>query len=209
MNRLLLFFAMIFIIGCKRQSKKYFTGTIEYEYTYSSDSLNADSLAKSRPSKSFMRYDTINYQSKFIGVDTIVYYYSGRSNKCLSETDHLGNFECEDYGAFTDSVISYKLTDTDEKILGYSCKILEIQKMNSWLRYHVSNDLKIAPATYRQHISYNWDVYGDKANGGLILRSEHRFKDFTMKGITTAIKLGAADFKALEIDEKLFSQFCK
>jgi hypothetical protein len=69
--------------------------------------------------------------------------------------------------------------------------------------------LKIAPATYRHHISYNWDIYGDKANGGLILRSEHHFKYFTMNGIATAIELKAADFKALEIDEKLFSQFCK
>ena len=105
--------------------------------------------------------------------------------------------------------ISYKLTDTDEKILGYSCKILEIQKKNSWLRYYVSNELKIAPATYRQHVSYNWDIYGEKANGGLILKSEHRSKYFTMKGIATAIELKAADFKALEIDEKFFSQFCK
>lgn len=208
MKSLLLFFAMIFIIGCDSQSNKYFTGTIEYAYTYRSDSLNADSLAKTRASKSLIRYDTINYQSKFIGVDTISYYYSGRVNKCLSETNHLGNYDCEDYGAFTDSVISYKLTDTDEKILGYSCKILEIQKKNSWLRYYVSNELKIAPATYRRHISYNWDIYGDKANGGLILRSEHRFKYFTMNGIATAIEK-AADLKALEIDEKLFSQFCK
>jgi len=209
MNRLLLFFAMIFIIGCNSQGNKYFTGTIEYAYTYSSDSLNADSLAKTRPSKSLLSYDTINYQSRFTGVDTSTYYYSGKFNKCLSGTGHLGKYECEDYGTFTDSVISYKLLDTDEKILGYGCKILEIQKKNSWLRYYVSNELKIAPATYRQHVSYNWDVYGDKANGGLILRSEHRFKYFTMKGIATAIELRAADFKALEIDEKLFSQFCK
>ena len=208
MNRLLLISAMIFVIGCSKPGKKYFTGTIEYAYTYSSDSLNADSLAKTRPSKSLLRYDTLNYQSKFIGVDTIVYYYSGRFNKSLSETGHLKNYECEDYGVFTDSVISYKLIDTDEKILGYSCKILEIQKKNSWLRYYVSNDLKIAPATYRQHKSYNWDIYGDKASGGLILRSEHRFKYFTMKGIATAIEAGPAGFKALEIDEKLFSQFC-
>lgn len=209
MDRLLLISTMIFVIGCSKPGKKYFTGTIEYTYTYSSDSLNADSLANTRPSKSLLRTDTVNYQSKFIGTDTIVYYYSGRINKCLSETDRLGNYECADYSVFTDSVISYKLVDSDEKILGYSCKILEIQKKNSWLRYHVSNELKIAPATYRQHISYNWDLYGDKASGGLILRSEHRFKYFTMKGIATAIEAGSAGFKALEIDEKLFSQFCK
>ena len=128
MNRPLPFFVLIFIFGCNDQRNKYFTGTIEYAYTYSSDSVNADSLAKTRPSKSLIRYDTINYQSKFIGVDTIVYYYSGKFNKSLSGTSDLGTYECEDYGAFTDSIISYKLTDTDEKILGYNCKILEIQK---------------------------------------------------------------------------------
>jgi len=30
-----------------------------------------------------------------------------------------------------------------------------------------------------------------------------------MKGIATAIEAGSAGFKALEIDEKVFSQFCK
>ena len=101
------------------------------------------------------------------------------------------------------------MVDTDEKILGYACKILEIQKKNSWLQYWVSNDLRIAPPTYRTHRSYNWDFYGEKANGGLILKSEHRFSYFTMKGIATTINKMDGDFKALEIDEKLFYQFCK
>lgn len=121
----------------------------------------------------------------------------------------MGNYECEDYGSFTDSVISYKLIDTDEKILGYRCRILEIQKKNSWLQYYVSNDLKLAPGTYRRHSSYNWDYYGEKANGSLILRSEHRLKYFTMKGIATSINKSNIHFKALEIDEKLFAQYCK
>ena len=199
----------LFFISCSNPGNKYFTGTIGYAYTYSSDSLNADSLAKTRPFKSSFRYDTVNYQSKFIGADTTTYYYSGQFNRSLSPTDQQGNYECEDYGAFTDSVISYKLVDTEEKILGYSCKILEIQKKNSWLQYYVSNDLRVAPGTYRRHASYNWDYYGEKANGGLILRSEHRFKYFTMKGIATTVAKSNSSFKALEIDEKLFSRYCK
>ena len=127
----------------------------------------------------------------------------------MSQTGSLGHYECEDYGAFTDSVISWKLIDTDEKILGYSCKILEIQKKNSWLQYYVSNDLKVGPATYRRHASYNWDFYGEKANGGLILRSEHRLRYFTLKGIATAINKSNSYFKALEIDERLFTQYCQ
>ena len=208
MSKILSIFTALFFIGCSNTSNKYFTGTIEYAYTYDSDSLNADSLARTRHSKSSFRYDTINYQGKFIGADTTTYYYSGQLNRVLTPSGQ-GNYDCEDYGAFTDSVISHKLIDTEEKILGYSCKILEIQKKNSWLQYYVSNDLKLAPGTYRKHVSYNWDYYGEKANGGLILRSEHRFKYFTMKGIATVIELKAGNFKALEIDEELFAQYCK
>ena len=208
MNKVFSILAVLFFIGCSDPNNKYFTGTIEYAYSYSSDSLDTGSLAKTRPSRSFFRYDTINYQSKFVGADTTTYYYSGQLNRALSPISQE-NYECEDYGAFTDSVISYKLFDTEEKILGYSCKILEIQKKNSWLRYYVSNDLKLAPGTYRRHASYNWDFYGEKANGGLILRSEHRFKYFTMKGIATVVELKTDNFKALEIDEQLFAQYCK
>ena len=68
------------------------------------------------------------------------------------------------------------------------CRLLEIQKSNSWVKYYVSKEQKIAPATYQHHRSYNWDVYGEKAGGGLILRSEHRFKMFTMMGIATDVK---------------------
>jgi len=210
MKKSVVFFLLIlFIAGCKDPGNKYFTGTIEYEYSYASDSLNVDSLTKTRPSKGVLRYDTLNYQSRFTGVDTNTNYYSGLLNKCLSQTNHSGNYECEDYGLFTDSVISYKIIDTDEKILGYSCKILEVQKKNSWLQYYFSNELKIAPATYRQHASYNWDFYGEKANGGLILKSEHRLKYFTLKGIATAIDIKAGNFKALEIDQNLFAEICK
>ncbi len=206
---IIIFLFVLFVAGCKGPGNKYFMGSIEYSYNYASDSLNSDSLTKTLPSKGVLRYDTLNYQSKFTGIDTNTNYYSGLLNKCLSQTNHSGIYECEDYGTFTDSVISYKIIDTDEKILGYSCKILEVQKKSSWLQYYISNDLKIAPATYRQHASYNWDFYGEKANGGLILKSEHRLKYFTLKGISTAIDIKAGNFKALEIDEKLFAEICK
>ena len=210
MSKPAIYIAILFIAGCNNTGNRYFTGTVEYAYTYASDSLNADSLAKVRPAKGILRYDTLDYQSQFISpADTNTNYYSGVLNKCLSQTNYRGNYECQDYGAFTDSIISYKIIDTDEKILGYSCKILEVQKKNSWLQYYFSDDLRIAPATYNRHASYNWDFYGEKANGGLILRSEHRLRYFTLKGIATSISRSDHSFKALEIDEQLFSQHCK
>jgi hypothetical protein len=199
----------LFIPACNNEDKKYFTGTIEYTYTYSSDSLNTDSLTKERPAKGIFRYDENNYQSRFINTDTLTYYYSGTMNKCIAEAGSTKKYECEDYGVMTDSVLAVKEYVTEEKVLGHSCRILELQKKNSLVKYYISTNLKIAPATYRLHKSYNWDDYGEKSNGGLILKLEHRFKSFTMSGIATSLKVMNDGFSALEINDTLFSQICK
>lgn len=195
--------------GCKNYDSKYFAGTVEYAYSYSSDSLNTDSLTAARPAKGTFRYDENNYQSKFTGNDTFTYFYSGSLNKCISETGLQQNYECEDYGLATDPVVSVKLYDTDEKVLGFPCRIIEIQKTRSFVKYYVSRNHIMAPATYQKHRSYNWDLYGEKTGGGLVLKSEHRFKIFTMKGIATALEVHNNNFSALEIDEKLFTRHCK
>lgn len=205
---ILLILAIAGMTGCKNSGNKYFTGMIGYDYSYSSDSMNADSIAKLRPATGIFRYDEINYQSRFFGKDTVSYYYSGTLNKCLSQTGSRPDYACEDYGLVTDSVLNWKLYQTNEKVLGYSCKILEMQKRNSWVKYYISEELKIAPATYKTHRSYNWDVYGEKADGGLILKMEHRFNSFTMKGTAIVIEKGGPGFKALEPDETKFTEFC-
>jgi len=211
MNQQLLITVLVVVLvsACRVPEKQYFSGTIEYKYSYTSDSLDVDSIAALRPIKGYFRYDSSAYQSRFINKDTTTYYYSGRLNRCISATNSTGEYACDDYGQVTDSVLSWKVYDTEEKILGYSCKILEMQKAGSWVKYYVSTDLHIAPSTYNKHRSYNWDLYGEKTNGGLILQSEHRFKTFIMKGIVLGVEKKGADFRALEIEEKLFSKFCK
>lgn len=202
-------YAVAALSACKTKSDQpYFTGSIEYAYTYSSNLLNADSLTATRPVKSSFRYDLENYQSGFYGKDTSTWYYSGKLNRCIGKQSSQPEFTCEDYGTFTDSVLSWKLYDTDEKIMGHACRVLEMQKANSWVKYHVSRELILAPDTYRRHRSYNWDVYGEKGGGGLILKSEHRFTYFTMQGIATSVTQYGADFTALELNRRLFSELC-
>jgi hypothetical protein len=198
----------LLIIGCKEKDSNYFTGTIVYNYSYQSDKLNTDSLSTQRTRKGFFRYDLTAYQSLFAGKDTQVYYYDGLLNKCVSRQQGTSSYSCEDYSIQTDSVLSWKLYPAAEKILGYDCNVLEMQKGNSWVKYHVAKDLKIAAATYRSHQSYNWDMYGEKASGGLILRSEHRFRDFTMTGYAVEIKQEGNDFKALELSSDSIRIIC-
>lgn len=202
-------FSFCYLCGCKPQNKNhYFLGTITYSYTYSSDSLNVDSLARERPSKGYFRYDSSDYQSMFIGKDTTAHYYSGELNKAVSEMGR-GVYECGDYSVASDSVVSVKTYDTDEKILGYSCGIIEIQKSRSWVQYYFAKELKMAPPTYQIHRSFNWNTYGIKTNGGLVLKLEHRFKTFTMTGVATGLSVKDNKFVALEIQDSLFSKICK
>ncbi len=196
-------------VSCSNEKKEeYFSGTIDYAYSYTSDSINVDSLAKERPAKGNFRYDETNYQSRFTGKDTVIYYYSGNLNKALSEQGYEKKYSCEDYGIMTDSVLSHKIYDTDEKVLGYSCRILEVQKERSWVKHYISKEIKIAPATYVRHRSYNWDYYGGKAAGGIILQSEHRFPVFTLHGKATSLVRQNKKFRALEIDEAKIASLC-
>jgi hypothetical protein len=212
MIRVVLIINLFFIsfASCQQKKKKFFTGTIKYQYTYSSNTLNEDSLTDSRPASAVFRYDLSDYQSMFTGKDTIIYYYAGKKNKVVSATGNPVSFACEDYGQFTDSVLSVKSYDTTEKVLGYACRVLEIQKKNSWVQYFIAKDLQIAPDTYQRHVAYNWDVYGKEAKGGLILKLEHRFLRFSMKGEVRLLeKSNNPTFRALEIDTVFFNKICQ
>lgn len=186
-----------------------FNGSIRYQYSYSSTILDVDSLRNVRPGLGLFRYDRCCYQSSFVGIDTFTYYYSGRVNKCLSQLGNSTSFECEDYDLHTDSILSIKDYSCSETILGYSCRILEMQKKNSWVRYYYATDMRIAKATYKNHRSYNWDTYGNHTKGGLILKLEHRFARFTMTGIAVAIDQQHKTFKALQIPDSLFAKYCR
>lgn len=188
---------------------KYFNGTVAYTYTYESAVLNKDSLAGVKPRESEFRYDNDHYQSRFFAQDTTTYYYSGRLGKCISQINSINKFECEDYGIPTDSILSYKEVETDEKIFGHHCRIIEWQGKYFYNIFYVSTDIKIAPGTYKNHWAYNWKFYGEKANGGLILKSEHRFKNYTMKGVVVRIKKAKNKFTALTTDMANFEAGCR
>jgi hypothetical protein len=204
-------FVLLFLSACSATTNEvnpYFIGEIQYRYSYTSDELNTDSLTQQRPAAAIFRYDTLHYQSKFIGKDTFIYFYSGILNKAVSKKNSSMEKGCEDYSQPTDSILSFSIYDTDVKVLGYPCRILEFRSKIFHTRYYVSTDLKIAPGTYQKHKAYNWSFYGRQTNGGLILKLEHRFKNYTMTGIATTLTTKDNPFSALEIEEKEMLQLC-
>jgi len=143
-----------------------------------------------------------------MGADTFAYYYNGRLNKCLSETNSSKIFECEDYGLPFDSVGDFRIYDTDERILGYRCRIIEFKARHFLNKYYVSKDLFIAPGTYKNHLAYNWQFCHEKTGGALILKSEHRFKNYIMTGTATTIDNQDKDLRAFAFDDAFFRLVC-
>ncbi len=165
----------------------WFEGDITYQYTYSSSSLNADSLAQLRPHTGIMRFKGADYQSEFLASDTSYSVYVSSINRGYGYTNQQANEYCEDYSELTDSIIHHRVYATDTTILGHSCKVLEFQTTRALNRYYVSTTTPYHPDSYRHHKAYNWSFIGAQAEGGIVLKVEHHFGAYTMIGIATAV----------------------
>ena len=146
--------------------------------------------------------------SIFIGSDTITYYYKSDINKAVWKNKDKEEFECEDYGIPTDSIITFKIYPTKEKIQGQEVEVLEYQSKYFWTRYYMSKALKISPKTYKDHLAYNMSFYGDKTEGGLILKLEHRFENYSMRGDLLELKRYKPNFIAIEINKNEIINTC-
>ena len=205
----LLFCALgCFVFSCQNHNNDYFHGQITYKYHYTSNTLNADSLNSHRIHSSVFKYDQNDYQSTFIDKDSTTYYYVSAINKCLMAINSQLQNTCEDYSKATDSILDFKVYDTNEKILGQNCRILEFQGLYFWNRFYVSKDIQISPNIYKNHKAYNWQFYGNQAAGGLILKLEHRFKNFTMHGEAVSISEMDLNQKALDISAEAVLSIC-
>lgn len=200
------------ICSCSQKTYKeeypYFQGEIEYAYSYETESLDLDSLTEIKPSKAVFRYDLFNYQSKYFAKDTTSYFYLSETNSAVSQTNNVFDQSCQDYSIPTDSIIYFNIYETNEEVLKQACKVVEYKSKSMWNQYMVSKEMKISPQTYKNHVAYNWQFYGVEAAGGLILRLEHRFPSYTMKGIATRIKIFYNSETALEISTEKIKNLC-
>ena len=186
----------------------YFQGEIHYKYSYETETKNLGYIISIRPKTGVFKYDLAHYQSNFYGADTMMYYYSAAANRAAHSKNGAFEVHCQDYSQNPDPLVSYKVYETDEKILGQSCKVIEFQSRSSLNKYWVSKEQFLAPATYKDHLAYNWAFYGQQARGGIILKLEHQFQEFTMKGIATKLVPYKNGERAWDISEKAFRLAC-
>lgn len=204
---LLTLFIVLFI-SCG-QAPSYFEGKIIYQYSYESETLNADSLAENRTASSEFYYQGARYKNSFIGKTIDRYIFNGDTGFSYHESSQTDTILCEDYRLPTDSVINLQIIPTKEKVLGYATQIIEIVGKFSTTKFWVSTTLKTNPDWYKSHQAYNWHFYLEQADGGIILKVEHIFKHFTMHGIATEVKLMDVPEKIFELQKDKILLDCK
>ena len=180
---------LIFIFSCNPKLKNElpppFEGRIQYAYTYQSDSLDIDTLKAQRPHSGQMIFKDSMYKSVFVSDDKTETYLYDNATGIAFEWSAKDSIQCEDYKIPTDSVLRFEIIETDEKILGQEVKILEFDSKYATQRFYFSTKYKVAPHNYDKHEAYNWKFYMEKAKGGVPLKVEHIFKNFTMIGMVT------------------------
>ena len=202
------------IFACRQENYEekfpYFQGEVEYAYTYESEVLDVDSLNENKPHTGVFRYDLDNYKSTFFSqIDTLSYYYLSETNSALAQDNAQIVRECENYGIPTDSIIYFNVYETNEEVMRHSCKVIEYKSKQLWNQYFVSKEIKVSPNTYKDHFAYNMEFYGRESDGGLILKLEHRFKKYTMKGIATRIRIFYKSESALELSAEKIKKLCQ
>lgn len=92
-----------------------------------------------------------------------------------------------------DSLISYTITDTEETILGYDCKLLEIKSTEGLTRYYFSPKIVVNPEDYKNHEYGFWKFSLEVTGGALPLKSISDYEDLKLVTVAKSIELKALD----------------
>lgn len=201
-------FSLIYSCSMPAPKENTFEGEIEYAYSYQSDTLNLDTLKAQRPTSGLMVYRDSMYKSVFIGKNTESYVYDNHTGVAFHLTVNSDSIDCEDYTTAGDTVLNWEVKNTDETILGEPVGILEFSTPNATHRFYYSLQHKTAPYNSDKHAAHNWKFYKEKAGGGVLLKTEHIFKDFTMTGIARRIDVREVAAEEFEIDKSKLVDEC-
>lgn len=86
-----------------------------------------------------------------------------------------------------DSLISYKITEVDEKILGYDCQLLEIKSTEGLTSYYFNPKIVVNPEDYKNHEYGFWKFSLNVTGGALPLKSISDYEDLKLVIIAKSI----------------------
>jgi hypothetical protein len=194
MNRLLsLFFAAVSAACCNAQ----FSGKITYQDAYISKSPNvsSDNLEKLIGTKRELYIQDANYESIYWGETKSTMLYRGDENKLYRFNNGADTIFWID--ASRDTLFNhaeYKLSNSDETVLGLVCKKLTIRSKLGVTTYYFNSVYSIDPLRFRQHHFDGWDLYTAYAKS---VPLKIVFEGELASSVSTAVKIEPAKLDSI------------
>ena len=154
------------------QMASFFEGEIIYDFHRRDKSQKLSEVASDNYFGTELSYTIKNncYRAENNGKLKLVQIYKG-SDTLYSAIAGI-NVQLYDISTIpSDSVISYKISETSDTIAGYPCKTLEITTKKCFLQYWFNDQIRINPDAFKRHEIGFWRIQLELTNGAFPLKS--------------------------------------
>ncbi|GAK91793.1 hypothetical protein JCM19297_285 [Nonlabens ulvanivorans] len=135
-------FTLIFLSS---NNKNYFEGRVTYKQSYTSDRLDADSLANVSANGNLYEINHNYYRGLTYSADSAQFILDGRLGKSLYKTKNQSSFTCYDHTQVNSKIGTIKKNDSIKIINGFRCKSFQIISNGRTATYFYSLDYKMHP----------------------------------------------------------------
>ena len=165
---------IITLIFISNSNKNYFEGKITYKQSYTSDRLDADSLANVSANGNLYEINHNYYRGLTYAKDSAQFILDGRLGKSLYKTKNQSRFTCYDHTQVSSQIGTIKKNDSIKIINGFRCKSFKIISKGRTTTYFYSLDYKMHPNIYSKYLEWNWKEKMELSNGGITIKSIHQ-----------------------------------
>jgi hypothetical protein len=189
MLRTLLFYSAFLFPTISFTQTAHFEGTIIYDLKWHDQTgeMPDDQLNRLIGQEQHYHVKGNRYRSEINGSRGMVQLYLGDDTLYSISTSAQDIVQVNVTEA-QDSVISYKIVPTDEVILGYPCKVLEIITRDGYSKYWFNDQVRIDPETYTRHAYGLWYFKLKLTNGALPLKALSENKQVRFESVARSIK---------------------
>jgi hypothetical protein len=188
----LILFIILPIVGFAQSSP--FEGSIQYNLKYhdqtgSMTDAQADMFIGT---EQLYQIKGDHYRSAMNGRMNMVQLYIG--NDTLYNTMQGRNaLLYMDATTSTDSVLSHTITDSEEKIAGFACKVLKVNSKEGVSTYWFSDQVRVDPKLYQKHLYGLFGQVLQWTNGALPLKNINETKQFKIEILAKTVTKEALD----------------
>jgi hypothetical protein len=174
--------ALVFAVHSgKAQDPDYFEGSLTFKNYFKSDRLSEDSLNAANGSIGTYLYKGAFYKGMIFSDDTLVYVYNGKLSKCIFYNSKDRTTYCMDYSVDeSERPKRTRVLKQPVNIKGHHCTVVETVYKNRVSRSYYTLGLKLDPDVYLTHAAYSYNKLMKLVQGGLLVRSEHFYREYTM-----------------------------